>query len=94
MRLFIFYLFLGLLQVCKIELSHMGKSNKKPDLVCEKNVEIYLLYVPNLEKFDDPSPGIPTYLSLFFFAFFLSSLSFSSFPISSTSSFVLCRTVN
>ena len=26
-----------LVQVCEIELSHIGKNNKNPDLVCEKN---------------------------------------------------------
>ena len=35
MRLFAFYLSLGLIPVCEIELSHMGKNNRHPDLVCE-----------------------------------------------------------
>ena len=35
-RLFVFYLSLGLVQVCDIELSHMGKNNENPYLVCEK----------------------------------------------------------
>ena len=34
-RLFIFYLSSGLARVCEIELSHMGKNNGNPDLVCE-----------------------------------------------------------
>ena len=37
-RLFICYLSLGLVQVCKIEISHMGKNNRNPDLVCEKRM--------------------------------------------------------
>ena len=32
-RLFVFYLSHGLVQVCEIELSHMGKNNGNPDLV-------------------------------------------------------------
>ena len=35
--LFVFYLCHGLEWVCEIELSHMGKNNGNPDLVCEKN---------------------------------------------------------
>ena len=35
-RLFDFYLSLGLVWVCEIEKSHMGKNNENPDLVCEK----------------------------------------------------------
>ena len=31
-----FYLSLGLVRVCEIKLSHMGKNNGNPDLVCEK----------------------------------------------------------
>ena len=31
-----FYLSLGLVQVCEIELSHMGKNKGNPDQVCEK----------------------------------------------------------
>ena len=38
MRLFVFYLCLGLVQVCEIEISHMGKNNGNPDLVCEKQI--------------------------------------------------------
>ena len=30
------YLSHGLVRVCEIELSHMGKNNGNPDLVCEK----------------------------------------------------------
>ena len=37
-RLFVFYLSHGLVWVCDIELSHMGKNNGNPDLVCEKNL--------------------------------------------------------
>ena len=33
-----FYLFHGLVQVCEIELSHVGKINGNPDLVCEKSL--------------------------------------------------------
>ena len=32
---FFFYLSLGLVWVCEIEISHMGKNNGNPDLVCE-----------------------------------------------------------
>ena len=35
-RLLVFYLSLGLVRVCEIELSHMGKNKGNPDLVCEK----------------------------------------------------------
>ena len=35
MRMFVFYLSLGLVWVCEIEISHMGKNNGNPDLVCE-----------------------------------------------------------
>ena len=35
-RLFVFYLSLGLVRVCEIELSHMGKNSGNSDLVCEK----------------------------------------------------------
>ena len=34
-RLFVFYLSLGLVRVCEIGLYHMGKNNGNPDLVCE-----------------------------------------------------------
>ena len=37
-RLFVFYLSLGQLRVCEIEISHMGKNNGNPDLVCEKEL--------------------------------------------------------
>ena len=36
MGLFFFYLSQRLVRVCEIELSHMGKNNGNPDLVCEK----------------------------------------------------------
>ena len=32
-----FYLSLGLVRVCEIESSHMGKNNGNPNLVCEKS---------------------------------------------------------
>ena len=35
-RLFVFHLSHGLVRVCEVELSHMGKNNGNPDLVCEK----------------------------------------------------------
>ena len=35
---FFFYLFLGLVWVCEIEISRMGKNNGNPDLVCEKSL--------------------------------------------------------
>ena len=38
MLLFDFYLSHGLVQVCEIELSQMGKNNGNPDLVCEKYI--------------------------------------------------------
>ena len=41
MRLFVFYLSLGLVGVCGIELSHMGKNNGNSYLVCE-NVISYI----------------------------------------------------
>ena len=34
---FFFNFSLGRVRVCEIELSHMGKNNGNPDLVCEKN---------------------------------------------------------
>ena len=36
MQLLAFYLSQGLVWVCELELSHMGKNNGIPDLVCEK----------------------------------------------------------
>ena len=36
-RCSVFYLSLGLVRVCKIEISHMGKNNGNPDLVGEKS---------------------------------------------------------
>ena len=39
-RLFVFYLSLGLVRMCEIEISHMGKSNRNLDLVCEKYFSI------------------------------------------------------
>ena len=33
-HLFFYYLSHGLVQVCEVELSHMGKNNGNPDLVC------------------------------------------------------------
>ena len=38
MQLFIFYLSLGLVRVCEIELSHMGKNKGNLDPVCENIV--------------------------------------------------------
>ena len=35
-RLFVFYLSHGLVWVCEIELSYMGKNKGNPDLVTEK----------------------------------------------------------
>ena len=35
-----FYLSLGLVQVCEIEISQIGKNNGNPDLVCENIVYI------------------------------------------------------
>ena len=32
------HLYHGLVRVCEIELSHMGKINGNPDLVCEKQM--------------------------------------------------------
>ena len=37
-QLLVFYLSHGLIQVCEIELSHMGKNNGNPNLVCENNI--------------------------------------------------------
>ena len=45
-----FYLSHGLVQVCEIELSHLGKNNAKPDLVCENISSIFLTYI-SLESF-------------------------------------------
>ena len=36
----LFFNLLGLVQVCQIELSHMGKDNGNPDLVCENPVSL------------------------------------------------------
>ena len=38
MLLLIFYLSLGLVRVCEIEISHMGKNNGNPYLVCENTL--------------------------------------------------------
>ena len=37
-RLIIFYLSHGLVRGCGIELSHIGKDNVNPDLVCKKKI--------------------------------------------------------
>ena len=37
-RLFVFYLSLRLVWVCEIEISHMGKNNGNPDLVCDNRL--------------------------------------------------------
>ena len=37
--LFDFYLSLGLVRVCEIEISRMGKNNGYPNLVCQKSVD-------------------------------------------------------
>ena len=34
----LFYLSLGPVRVCEIEISHMGKNNGNPDLVCENKL--------------------------------------------------------
>ena len=44
-RLFIFYLSLGLVRVCEIELSHMGN----PDLVCEKSMVFFTVSPETLQ---------------------------------------------
>ena len=45
-RLFVFYLSHGLVRVCEIELSHMGKNQGNPDLVCEyRNSNAVLLII-------------------------------------------------
>ena len=41
-RLFVFLIFLGLVGVCGLEISHMGKNNGNTDLVCEKNDSVTL----------------------------------------------------
>ena len=44
MLLFVFYLSLGLVWVCEIEISHMGKNNGNSDLVCTIGIlEVCLL---------------------------------------------------
>ena len=46
-RLFVFYLSLGLVLVCEIEISHMGKNNGNSDLVCTNNldnIEVYKMW--------------------------------------------------
>ena len=44
-QLFIFYLSLRLVQVCEIELSHMGN----PDLVCEKSMFFFTVSPETLQ---------------------------------------------
>ena len=44
MRLFVVYLSNGLVQVCEIELSHIGKSNGNPNLVCENNWSVIVAF--------------------------------------------------
>ena len=56
-RLFVFYLSHGLVRVCELDISHMGKNNGNPDLVC-KNRKILQSRVM--------SKGDPRY-GLFFF---------------------------
>ena len=46
MRLFVLYLFLGLIWVCEIEISHMGKNNGNPVLVRENFFYLYLTESP------------------------------------------------
>ena len=36
-----FFLSLGLVRVCEIEISHMGENNGNPDLLCEKKLRIW-----------------------------------------------------
>ena len=40
-----FYLSLGLVRVCEIEISHMDKNNGNPTLVCEKIFSLTFAYV-------------------------------------------------
>ena len=52
-RLFAFYLSLGLvyIRVCEIDLSHMGKNNRNPDLVCKKtctSTNLNIPFIPNI----------------------------------------------
>ena len=44
---FFFYLFHGLVLVCEIELSHIGKNNENPNVVCEKRTSVFLSWVRN-----------------------------------------------
>ena len=37
-RAVLFYLSHGLVGVCEIEISHMGKNNENPDLVCQNKM--------------------------------------------------------
>ena len=56
MRLFVFYLSLGLVRVCEIEISHMGKNNGNPDLACEKYFSL-----PKAPPISAPLVGILTF---------------------------------
>ena len=44
-RLFVFNLSHGLVRVCEIDSSHMGKNNGNSDLVIEKNVTFVNAYL-------------------------------------------------
>ena len=44
-RQFVFNRSQGLVWVCEMELSHMGKMNKSPDLVCEKFISIFKVHL-------------------------------------------------
>ena len=47
MRLLVFYLSLGLVRVCEIEMYHMGENNDNPNLVREKKFShIFCTLVP------------------------------------------------
>ena len=39
--MFVFYLSHGLVRVCEIELSHMGKNNGDPNLVCKNVIKVF-----------------------------------------------------
>ena len=53
-----FYLYLGLVQVCEIEISQMVKNNGNPDhLVCEKLIPLFLPMLDNSIHIPVPALG-------------------------------------
>ena len=71
-RLFVFYLSLGLVRVREIELFLMGKNNGHPDLVCEKTIctSLLMYYSKSIPVFRLTQPYLNLLVKHSFFLFF------------------------